>query len=93
MKRFALFLVLSFLGACASTASKSIPTLQEAQAMRGQSTELVKKQLGNPADEQKNGRLFWFLNTESKYHPEPKAQLFEFLFKQDRLLEIKAVKK
>jgi hypothetical protein len=94
MKR--LFPILLFLiAACATDSHRKgyPPLLEEAQALRGHSFEEVKKALGSPADSEPNGRVFWFLTSESKYHPEPKAQLFELVFKQDRLLEIKPSKK
>jgi len=84
-KLFGAFL-LCFVVSCASQ-KKGPPRLEEALEMRGQSLAMIKKAFGNPADEQ-GKRKFWFLSKESTYHPEPKARLYEFIFVDERLVNL-----
>ena len=84
-----LSLGLLLLAACSTTHRKGYtPMLEEVQKLRGLSAEAIKEKIGNPADIQ-GGRVFYFLTADSKYHPEPKAQLFELIFKNNQLLEIR----
>ena len=69
-----------------------VPEYSVAWDLRGQNPEQVQAKLGPPSD-QMAGRYFWILTEDSKYHPEPKTELYEFFFYQGKLAKItKALK-
>ncbi len=81
--------LLLFLAACSTLSQrKGPPRLDEVEQMKGLSSAQVVEKIGPPSDVQ-GARVFYFLSEESSYHPEPKAQVYEFIYSKDRLVDLR----
>lgn len=85
-------LTLSLAQCSALKSRQNPPLIEEARALKGESLDFVVKKFGPPADIQNGQRRFWFLTRDSKYHPEARSELYEFIFKEGQLVEISGPK-